>query len=174
MPRAGYRGHGIGPGHGSNFNSRRKLDDSPRRDRSFQNRQQMPLRHSESWRRMPELTLRLTGVPGHIGTYDLYSLLQHHGNIQNIRIFEDNRGLKDGGASVTFSPPPAKPFWELDKLAFRSEDGKQVWNLIVHIQNSYRTFDHPSPVRPGIVYPQRMVSKSHMRKRDRLPPQGFG
>lgn len=60
------------------------------------------VRRDDDWTTRPELRLRVLGLPTDINTHALWNSFSSHGAVSQIEIFENNRGLRDGSARVTF------------------------------------------------------------------------
>ncbi|KAI1334703.1 RNA dependent RNA polymerase-domain-containing protein [Xylariaceae sp. FL0016] len=63
------------------------------------------------WKDWSELTIRVSGVPVHAGTVDLWYHFKRYGRIASIEIDEDNNWARKGSAIVRFSPAPKKKCW---------------------------------------------------------------
>ena len=126
------------------------------------------LRHSGSpWKHWVELTVRVKGLPcfqqgPELSTLDVYKAFREHGEIMRIDFEEDEQGRQNGGATITFMPPPKEPFWLQETLKFRLPDGAHV-RLRLSQLDPKRTFLHPSPVNPDRKFRERLVCDSFFR-----------
>ncbi|KAL8655096.1 MAG: hypothetical protein Q9226_003172 [Calogaya cf. arnoldii] len=115
------------------------------------------VRRDDDWTTRPELRVKVQGLSPYVNTYALWISFARHGAVSQIEIFEDSRGLRDGSARITFSPPPVEPFWQRIQ-PFRVEWG--AGNSIpiqLFLEAPRRIFYHPSPVDPSIKYPEVMT-----------------
>ncbi|KAL8833369.1 MAG: hypothetical protein Q9176_008015 [Flavoplaca citrina] len=115
------------------------------------------VRRDDDWTTRPELRLRILGLPSEITTHTLWTSFSRHGAVSQIEIFEDSRGLRDGSARITFSPPPLEPFWQRIQ-PFRIRWGAAMSIPVqLSLEAPRRTYYHPSPVNPSIKYPELMI-----------------
>ncbi|KAL8929703.1 MAG: hypothetical protein Q9172_000260 [Xanthocarpia lactea] len=115
------------------------------------------VRRDDDWTTRPELRLRLLGLPPDLDTRDLWSCFSPHGTVSQIEIFEDSRGVRDGAAKITFSPPPLEPFWQNFRSLRVEGRAKPEIPVRLSLEAPRRTFYHPSPVDPSIKYPEVMT-----------------
>ena len=55
-----------------------------------------------NWGFAEYLFIKVSGLPGNITTRDLWGAFKHEGHIAHIRLHENFRGYRDGGASIKF------------------------------------------------------------------------
>ena len=62
-------------------------------------------------------------------------------------------------ADLSFSPPPAKAFWQGAKYPISVRQGAETTYVQVELDSKPRTFLASSPVDPQVKYPEVMVSR---------------
>ncbi|KAL8783976.1 MAG: hypothetical protein Q9213_004227 [Squamulea squamosa] len=119
------------------------------------------VRRDDDWATRPELRLKVFGLPTDINTRALWDCFSRHGAVSQIEISEDSRGMRDGSARVSFSPPPVQPFWQLiQSFRLKWRDGIQIPVRLL-LEPPRRTFFLPSPVDTSIKYPEVMTLQAN-------------
>ncbi|KAL9590648.1 MAG: hypothetical protein Q9203_000573 [Teloschistes exilis] len=112
-------------------------------------------RRDHDWKSWVELRVRVAGVPSDISTGELWVCFSRYGQCTQIEIMENSRGVREGIAKVTYSPPPNQPFWQMNPFFINLRHGTRA-QVILSLDESRRTFTHPSPVNPSMRYPEVM------------------
>lgn len=123
------------------------------------------------WTTREHLYIRVYGLPDSTTTRDLWTSFKHEGQIAHIRLYEDAKGFRDGGAIIKFryasrlfmlqtsslltvySPPPARNFWGLGRYSIQLVGGNTV-SVKVYAEHPHRLV---LPVHPKSQYPETMV-----------------
>ncbi|KAL8661349.1 MAG: hypothetical protein Q9202_005651 [Teloschistes flavicans] len=113
-------------------------------------------RRDDDWKSWVELRVKIFGVPPDITTGELWVCFSRYGSCTQIEIMENSKGVRDGVAKVTYSPPPIEPLWRIDPFLINLRHGTRA-AVQLSLEESRRTFYHPSPVNPSIKYPEVMT-----------------
>ena len=109
------------------------------------------------WQKRPDFTVRMRTINPNTTTYHLYQSFKKHGEIVRIEIFQNQNGVRDGGAKIRFAPPPAQAFWKTSQHPIISPDGSGEY--IVHVSEEplrIKTYLVQSPIRKSIFYEPKM------------------
>ena len=113
------------------------------------------VRRQGDWTMWDEARIKVYGLTPIVTTQDLWKAFSSKGTLFKIELYEDSRGARDGKALLLFRPPPREAFWLIDKYAVYTKTG---WLFVeLSLERGERKLQVPSPVRPGIHYPQNMV-----------------
>ncbi|KAK6353300.1 hypothetical protein TWF696_005272 [Orbilia brochopaga] len=131
-----------------------------RREPDFPKQERQPIvTLSESWRQLPEVSVKLFRLPPYTTTYDLWVAFRDFSSIRTvdeIEIYENRDGAASGTGILRFRPPPKEAFWTRGSVSCKFKDG-ETHTLGVELQPSRRDFTIPSPVNPNIRYPERIL-----------------
>jgi RNA-dependent RNA polymerase len=105
------------------------------------------------WEKFLELTVKVTGLPENITTWDLWKRFDLEGTVIFVEIFDDRQGRRDGNAKIRFSPPPRRSFWR-NPVHITTPDGQGEIQVTVVMELPKRSFKIPSPIRKNIWYPE--------------------
>jgi RNA-dependent RNA polymerase len=109
------------------------------------------------WQKRPDFTIKMRTIHPHTTTYHLYQSFKKHGEIVRIEIFQNQNGVRDGGAKIRFAPPPAQAFWKTSYHPIISPDGNGEY--VVNVSEEplrNKTYLVQSPIRKAIFYEPKM------------------
>ncbi|KAI1488388.1 RNA dependent RNA polymerase-domain-containing protein [Biscogniauxia mediterranea] len=104
------------------------------------------------WSDWESLAVRVTRIPSHTTTFDLWRHFDNFGNVVYIEIGEDKSDVRTGSALVRFSPPPSQAFWT-GPIKISVQGQQTVVNVFPLSQLPPRKVLSPQ----GIEYPQRLI-----------------
>lgn len=110
------------------------------------------LKRLEPWQIWPELTVRVSGLPESIATWDLWKRFNQEGTVVFIELFDDRQGGRDGNAKIRFSPPPRRAFWALDDVKLPTPDGQGEIQVRVMPEPKRRSFKVQSRIKENVWY----------------------
>ena len=113
----------------------------------------------QDWTTWQELGIRISGLPRSATTRDLWRCFAGRGNIISIELYEDQRGNRDGKATVRFCPPPNDPFWRSEQYSIPIAAQGTV-SVRISLEPRRRTFMHTSPADTKKIYAEVMVLKA--------------
>ena len=108
------------------------------------------MQRQDGWSTWIELRVKVFGLPPSITTLDLWHCFSKEGSINIIEIFEDSKGSREGKAMIRYRPPPARPFWQIERYPVKLSSGVTV-NVRLELEPRKRSFLVPSPVRPQLI-----------------------
>ena len=94
----------------------------------------------------------IRGVHNSTTTYDLYNNFKKHGEIVYIEIFQNHTGVRDGGAKIRFSPPPAAAFWKNERYQLSVANDEQYMVHLILDEPRNKNFLVQSPIRKTVFY----------------------
>ncbi|KAI9819235.1 MAG: hypothetical protein M1827_007391 [Pycnora praestabilis] len=112
------------------------------------------LRPNDDWATWVEVSVRVYGLPPTITTLEIWRLFSQEGKIDSVEIFENAKGVRDGGCKLRFRPPPASAFWQDEQYPIVVEGSGRKMTLRVELDLQRRSFFHSSPVNPQISFPE--------------------
>lgn len=119
-------------------------------------RRTMPIMRNEEWRKWPRVTVKLSGLPLSVETYDLYIEFEQFGDLEMIQIHENDRAIKTGQATIRFMNPVTSAFWE-EPFEWQTDKMKPVSQQNIKLQPPTRSYKIISPVNQNRVYPEIFV-----------------
>ncbi|KKY20896.1 putative rna-directed rna polymerase (sad-1) [Phaeomoniella chlamydospora] len=129
---------------------------SPRGPRSSRYSTSLPhLR--PAWHDWDVLDVRVSGLPESITTYDLWNTFQNEGQVDNIEIFVNSSGRREGTAKIRFKPPPKRNFLLVSngRYAINTQERGRPHIAVLSLYNrQQQVFEVKSPVREGVTYRQ--------------------
>ncbi|KAI1140661.1 RdRP-domain-containing protein [Hypoxylon sp. FL0543] len=106
------------------------------------------------WAEWEKISLRISRLPAHTTTRDVWMIFKSHGEVVSVELFERLNGEREGSGRVCFSPPPTNQFWD-DIMAVNIQ-GQQL-KIRVELQKEQKIPQIHGP--SGKSYPPSMTLK---------------